>query len=30
MSAQKLTIAVLAAVLLFSWGVWAGRISALW
>ena len=30
MSAQKLTIAVRAAVLLFSWGVWAGRISALW
>jgi CHASE3 domain sensor protein len=30
MSAQKLTIAVLAAALLFSCGVWAGRISALW
>jgi len=30
MSAQKRTIAVLAAALLFSCGVWAGRISALW
>jgi len=30
MSAQKLAIAVLAAVLLFCCGVWAGRISALW
>jgi hypothetical protein len=30
MSAQKLTIAALAAVLLFLGGVWAGRISALW
>ena len=30
MSAQKLAIAVLAAVLLFSCGLWAGRISALW
>jgi hypothetical protein len=30
MSAQKLTIATLAAVLLFVCGVWAGRISALW
>jgi len=30
MSAHKLAIAALAAVLLFSWGVWAGRISALW
>jgi hypothetical protein len=30
MSAQNLAIAILAAVLLFSGGVWAGRISALW
>jgi len=30
MSAQKLMIAVLAAVLLFVCGIWAGRISALW
>ena len=30
MSAQKLTIAALAAALLFFCGVWAGRISALW
>ncbi len=30
MSAQKTTIAVLAALLLFFCGVWAGRISALW
>jgi hypothetical protein len=30
MSAQKLTITVLAAVLLFCCGVWAGRISAMW
>jgi len=30
MSAQKLAIAALAAVLLFFWGVWVGRISALW
>jgi hypothetical protein len=30
MSAQKATIATLAAVLLFFCGVWAGRISALW
>jgi hypothetical protein len=30
LSAQKLTIAALAAVLLFFCGVWAGRISALW
>jgi GAF domain-containing protein len=29
-SAQTLAIAVLAAALLFSCGVWAGRISALW
>jgi CHASE3 domain sensor protein len=29
-SAQKLTIAALAAALLFFGGVWAGRISALW
>ncbi|MGA2740357.1 MAG: hypothetical protein ABSG65_23340 [Bryobacteraceae bacterium] len=30
LSAHKLAIAALAAVLLFFWGVWAGRISALW
>jgi hypothetical protein len=30
MSAQKLAIAALAAVLLFLCGVWAGRVSALW
>jgi len=30
MSAQKLTIAILGAVLLFFCGVWVGRISALW
>jgi hypothetical protein len=30
LSGQKLTIAVLAAVLLFCCGVWAGRISLLW
>ena len=30
MSTQKFTIVVLAAVLLFFCGVWAGRISALW
>ncbi len=30
MSAQNLAIAILAVVLLFSGGVWAGRISALW
>jgi hypothetical protein len=30
MSAQKLTITVLAALLLFFCGLWAGRISVLW
>lgn len=30
MSAQRLTVAGIGAVLLFAGGVWAGRVSALW